>query len=339
MLKKDWSAIKITILLYFVVLLIPLNYYFAKESFDIMQNDAKIMNRVVFVSKELPNLIISNDHKDRDFLMEKIDDSFKTIEQMFIQYPPNREYIDLFNADEVYGSLKLSYKKLKVALKNNNSTKDYASTLNQEVSAFSKITEDIMSYKIEATLDRFYISMLITMISIITLVFLIRIYIKLQFLKHTVHDHITGLYNKKYFENILKNTTILATRQDRSFSLLILFISNHDDLQKSLSKKSFEKNLKEVAMVFSHFFRQSDTVCKIEKDYFVSIMPDATSADINKLLSRLEKELKSKYPNASGKMNICIGAATFNNESAVSLLEEAKKNMQTCSTITIGGLL
>ncbi|MDD5158026.1 diguanylate cyclase [Sulfurimonas sp.] len=339
MLKKDWSVIKITLLLYFVVLLLPLNYYFAKESFGTIRNDARVMNNIVLLSGALPSLIISDDFDKRDAIIKKIDDSFQIIEQVFIKHPQNREYIDLFGADEIYSSLRLSYEKLKVSLKNNSSTKDDISALNQGITLFSKTTQEIMSYKIEVALDKFYISILITMISIIALVFFIRIYMKLQLLKHTVHDHITWLYNKKYFEGILKNATLLAIRQDRSLSLLILVISNYDDLQKSLDKKSFEKNLKELAAVFSHFFRQSDTVCRIEEECFASIMPDATSTNINKLSSRLKQELESKHSNISCKVNVRIGIATFNNESAVSLLDEAKNSIQACNTIAVGGIL
>lgn len=339
MLKKDWSVIRITVLLYFIVLLLPLNYYFAKRSLDTIQNDATVMNQIVFISWVLPNLAATNDTNERNALTKKIDDSFETIEQIFIQYPPNKEYIALFNADNIYGSLKLSYERLKVVLNDGNSTKVCIGALNQEINAFSKITKEMISYKIEACLDRLYISILFTMISVIALIFFIRVYIKLQFLKHAIHDHVTGLYNKEYFQSVLKSAVMLAVRQDKPLSILILSISNYNNLQKSLDKKSFEKDLKEFAEIFSNFFRQSDTVCRIEKDCFVSITPDVTSANANRLSIRLQQELKSKYSSMPIEIDICIGIATYSNERATPLLEEAKKSMQVFSAISIGGAL
>ncbi len=337
MIKRDWSVIKITILLYFIVLLIPINYYFVKNHFDDIKNDANTMNHLVFISGSLPILEKIDTLNDRDILIKQVDDSLETIEQTFINYAPNREYVELFYADESYSLLKQSYEDLKRSLKNKSSTKSCTNRTFNEVNAFSKTAQNMMSYKSKVILDRLYLSLAFTMISIVLLVFFVRFFIKMQLLKHAIHDDLTGLYNKKYFDNVLKNIQLLETRQEKPLSLLIISITNYDEIKESLDNKSFEKEIKEFAEAFSHFFRLSDTVCRIEENCFASITPGAASENITKLSTKLERDLLSKLLKTTMKINISIGVATYDKNSPTPLLEEAKKSMKKSHTLSLGG--
>ena len=80
MIRKDWSVIRITILLYFIVFLLPLNYYFTKESFDSMKNDATTMRHLVFINGAVPSLATIDNINDRDLIIKKIDSSLNKIE-------------------------------------------------------------------------------------------------------------------------------------------------------------------------------------------------------------------------------------------------------------------
>lgn len=333
-MKKDWSAIRITVLLYFIVLLVPLNYYFTKASFVGTQNDATTMEHLVFISGAMPTLLITEDLNETNTLIGKIDSSLEIIEQKFINFPPNKEYIVLFRANEMFVLLKDAYKELRKSLEGNINKKTAANKMSSEINTFSKIAQEMVAYKIERTLDNLYISIAFTMLLIIVLIFIVRTYIRLQFFKHTIYDHETGLYNKKYFDSILKKSQLLAVRENKPLSLLILFIANYNEINKNSSKKE----LKKLATIFNHFFRHSDTLCRIEKDCFASIAPDASLANIERLSNRLQEELKSKFSSDIIEINVCIGVATCIEDSSVSLLEEARKNMQNRSVIKLGGI-
>lgn len=332
MLKKDWSVTRITILLYVIVLFIPLNYYFAKQSFDSIHSDTKTMNHLVFVSSALSSLKEINNFNKKQLIIKEIDESFYIIEKA-LNNPSNEEYKNLFYADESYNLLKLSYENLKVAINNNNSITASINKILQEVNSFSITAQNVTDYKIDAILDRLYISLALTMISIVLLVSFIRLYIKLQLLKHTVHDHTTGLYNKKYFDNALHDIELLETRQEKPLSLLIVSITNYTKLKDSLDNKGFEYQLKEFAKIFKHFFRQSDIVCRIKEGCFASITPDASSENIDKIATKLKSELRAKLVNSSIKLEISIGVATYDKESSMSLLQNAEKNMQNSGSL------
>ncbi|MFA5455054.1 MAG: GGDEF domain-containing protein [Sulfurimonas sp.] len=335
-MKKDWSTIRITLLLYLVVLFIPINYYFAKESFKSMQNDAATMNYLVFISGAVQTLPIEDGLNKKKTLMKEIYSYLEAIEKKFINFPPNREYVELFRAKEMFLLLKEAHKKLETSTPNGTGTGAVANNMSSEINAFSKLVEEMASYKIETALNKLYISLAFTMLLIIILIFIVRTYIRLQFFKHTIYDHVTGLYNKKYFDSVLQNSKELAVRHNRPLSLLILSINNYDELKELLNRADFEKSLKEFGTVFSHFFRHSDTVCRIEENCFASIAPDASLANIKKLSLRLEQELQSKLTQNEIELQISIGITSCEDDSPCSILEDARKNMGSFSAIKLG---
>lgn len=332
-MKKDWSIVRITVLLYFIVILLPFNYYFAKQSFDAMKNDATTMSSLVFINGSLLQLTTTHSLNEKSILIKKVDNYLKTIEKTFINYPPNLEYVKVFRANEAYKYMKHSVNELKKEIQENRPVKAFTKRAIRDVNAFAETTQGMSTYKVEVVLDRLYLSLTFSMISMIILIFMIRIYMKVQLLKHSVHDDLTGLYNKKYFHNMLEHTQLLSTRQEKPLSLLVLSITNYDDIYDNLNKKAFEKNLKEFSEIFSHFFRRSDTICRIEKECFASIAPDSTLENINKLSLRLQEKLQSAYLNNDIKMDISIGVSTYNKDSFIPQLEETKKDMHNSSII------
>lgn len=338
-MKKDWSAIKVTSLLYFIVLLIPVNYYFVKDSFDSMKNDPQTTRHLVFISAAVPTLHLNYNLDKKIEILENTRSSLKIIEKEFINFQPNKEFVSLFGADKMFELVTKTHEELSESLQNDAETKSAIEKMSVEIEAFSKTLQEMISYKIEIALDTLYISIVSTMLAIIVLVFALRAYIHIQFFRHSIYDHVTGLYNKKYFENHLSNSQELAIRHSRNLSLLVLSITNYNELNSSISKSDFEKYLKEFSTIFSHFFRHSDTVCRIENDTFASILPDASFENAQRLSLRLQRELVSKLSNNNIRMDICIGIAQCWDNSSASLLDEARKEMQNCSVIKLGSAL
>ncbi len=335
-MKKDWSAIRITLLLYFIVFFIPINYYFAKDSFNSMKNDAPTLNNLVFLSSAIQSLSVESDLHNKEILIKNIHLSLDTIEQNFINFLPNKEYIELFRAKKIFSLLKNAYKKLQASVENGTEIKAATDRVSMEINTFSKLVEEMTSYKIDTALNKLYISLTLTILLVIILIFTVRTYIRLQFLKHAIHDHVTGLYNKKYFDSVLQNSKELAIRHNQPLSLLLLSINNYDEIKASLNRADFEKSLKELGTLFSHLFRRSDIVCRIEDNCFASIAPNALLINIQKISLRLQKELQSKLAQNKIELQISIGIASCEDDAPCLILEKAKKNMESFSAIRLG---
>jgi hypothetical protein len=185
-MKKDWSAIRVTVLLYIVIIAIPLNYYFTKESFKSVQNDALTMGHLVSISASLPMLLTTQGDDNADAIFTKIDSSIEAIESNFINFAPNKEFVAIFQADVSFKLLKESYKNLKDSFINQNSDKAHI-----DIDAFSKTAQEMMTYKMELILDKLYLSLALTMLVLVILIFAMRTYMRLHFLKQ----------DRKYMQN------------------------------------------------------------------------------------------------------------------------------------------
>jgi len=336
-MKRDWSVFRITMLLYAIVVLLPINYYFARNSFNSMQNDGITMNRLVYINGTIQRIILLGDGDMKEELISNVDTAFKEIDQKFLQASNNSEYVSLFRANERYESMIQTWSDLKIALDEQDVSDGLGAKCWREVNSFSKMTEEMLAYKSETMLDRLYLSLLFTMLSVIVLVFLVRWYIRVQLQKHAIHDHVTGLYNKKYYNEILQKSKLLATRQDTPLSLLVLSFEGYDKLVSRISKKEMTQFLQEFSTQFREFFRQSDTVCRVDDNMFVVITPEADLENIQKLALRLENRLDQHLFSIKLDVEIRIGVATYDKEGGAQLLEEAQSAMQQSALVQLGG--
>ena len=338
-MKRDWSVFRITILLYAIVVLLPFNYYFADRSFESMQSDASTMNRLVYINGTVQRVIGLDDGAERERLISEVETAFKAIDHDFLQASSNAEYVTLFRANESYSAMIEAWIDLKMAFEE----KDLASALGdkcwREVNSFSTMAEEMLTYKNETMLDRLYLSLVFTMLAVISLVFLIRLYIRIQIQKHAIHDHVTGLYNKKYYNEVLQKAKLLTTRQESPLSLLVVSFDNYDVLKKSLDTKQFEHFLQEFSKKFREFFRQSDTICRIEENCFVTISPDANNENAQKLALRLEKHLSMHRFELKAVAELRIGVASYHKDSGMPILEEAQEVMKRSALVNVGGSL
>ncbi len=55
-MQKEWSSFRITLVLYFVVLLLSFSFYFVYTSFKTMQNDTKIVRQSSWTAGAIEHL-------------------------------------------------------------------------------------------------------------------------------------------------------------------------------------------------------------------------------------------------------------------------------------------
>jgi len=335
-MKRDWSIFRITVLLYAIVVLLPLNYYFAKDSFSSMQNDAETMQKLVYINGAIQRLTTVKDGEQLAQDMVAIEDALKTIDHDFLQLPANQKYIRLFRADEAYNSVLTAWIDYKRTGTQTPEHLQAAEKCWHEVNSFSNLSKEMVSYKNESILDKLYLSLIFSMIAVLSLVVFVRLYIKIQIEKHAIHDHITGLYNKKYYNEVLQKSKVLSIRQENPMSLLVLSFEHYEQLHKKMDHKSFNSFLQEFSRQFREFFRQSDTICRVEDNVFVAVMPDINSEHVQKLAERLEKRLELHKFEIRSSVEVRIGTATYGKENDLSLLEEAIEVMKRDPLIRLG---
>ncbi|MBV1790730.1 GGDEF domain-containing protein [Marinobacterium sp. D7] len=97
--------------------------------------------------------------------------------------------------------------------------------------------------------------------------------------KLSYEDPLTGLKNRRYFDDVLPREVALARRQQRPLSLLMCDIDNFKQFNDRYGHTAGDEALRLVARKMLETFRQSDIACRYGGEEFVIVMPDASSED------------------------------------------------------------
>lgn len=97
--------------------------------------------------------------------------------------------------------------------------------------------------------------------------------------KFSYEDALTGLKNRRYFDELFEHESAVAQRNDLPFSLLVVDIDHFKRFNDTHGHEAGDRALQTVASILQRQFRESDIVCRYGGEEFVIIMPDAPSDD------------------------------------------------------------
>jgi two-component system cell cycle response regulator len=139
----------------------------------------------------------------------------------------------------------------------------------------------------------------------------------------SIRDGLTGLYNRRYFDENLKRETIRAFRQHYGLFLLLVDVDNFKDYNDQFGHQKGDDLLKELARLMMLYSRDNvDSVYRYGGDEFAVIIPHAEP----KQAMMVAKRLRSKF-NASdlGPASLSMGMARL--EGKLKSLEQDLENL------------
>jgi diguanylate cyclase len=136
------------------------------------------------------------------------------------------------------------------------------------------------------------------------------------------HDPLTGLFNRRRFEEALCHQLAYTRRYGNGGALLMIDLDRFKQINDELGHAAGDEALREVARVLSDNLRGSDTlaresanvVARLGGDEFVALLPEADVADAELAAERLAAAVSETSLRIDGRaveLRVSIGVATF----------------------------
>ena len=104
-------------------------------------------------------------------------------------------------------------------------------------------------------------------------------------------DPATQLFNRRAMEQMVAHEVSRTNRLGTPLSILILDISDFEDISNRLGTAETEQFLYEAAQLVKNTFRGSDMVFRYKETQFLAVMPDTNEAQVDFAIKRLDSEI------------------------------------------------
>jgi len=139
------------------------------------------------------------------------------------------------------------------------------------------------------------------------------------------HDHLTGLYNRYYFEEELKR---LDSPRLYPIIVAIIDINGFKLVNDTFGHKKGDEILKNTAKILKICFRREDIVARYGGDEFIVLLPSTTKTTAAKIVSRVEKAFNNQfYKKYITSLSIGIAIKKSEKQKINELVKIAEDNM------------
>ncbi len=146
---------------------------------------------------------------------------------------------------------------------------------------------------------------------------------KLLFLSY--HDHLTGLHNRRFFEQELIR---LDAKQNLPLSIIMCDVNGLKLVNDSFGHDSGDELLKNTAEIIKEVSREDDIIARIGGDEFVVVLPNTTADETVQIANHI-KELAFETKVANIELSISYGYATKTDDkqSIIEIIANAENHM------------
>jgi diguanylate cyclase (GGDEF)-like protein/PAS domain S-box-containing protein len=125
-------------------------------------------------------------------------------------------------------------------------------------------------------------------------------------------DSLTGLYNRRYLQERLREELHRSCRYKLAFSVVYMDLDKFKQVNDRFGHDEGDKVLQKTAEAISEIARKTDTVARYGGDEFVILLPETKGEDAVLLASRIKNSLDNTcFPKEIDFLTASFGISTF----------------------------
>ncbi|MBS4195669.1 GGDEF domain-containing protein [Lederbergia citri] len=141
-----------------------------------------------------------------------------------------------------------------------------------------------------------------------------------------VHDPLTGIYNRRYFDLFLEGTASQYLKSGKPLQLIFFDIDHFKKINDHYGHPCGDYVLKELTKTINNEIRGSDTFFRIGGEEFAIFLPETTINTAEKVADRLRKliaETPFEYNHEPIQVTISMGVSEYNGGEVLKLIDRA----------------
>ncbi|MEQ8938702.1 MAG: sensor domain-containing diguanylate cyclase, partial [Gammaproteobacteria bacterium] len=130
----------------------------------------------------------------------------------------------------------------------------------------------------------------------------------------SVIDHLTKLYNRRFFFSEVNSGLARAIRYDQPFSLLLMDLDHFKEVNDSYGHECGDEALKFIAENLSRFTREGDTLARYGGEEFIMALPNTDLDGAVQLAERIRNTIESSDFSCKGDiidLTISVGITSI----------------------------
>ena len=138
-------------------------------------------------------------------------------------------------------------------------------------------------------------------------------------------DHLTKLYNRRFFFTEVTSGLARAKRYSQTFSLMLMDLDHFKQVNDTHGHECGDSVLKGVAKILTRFTREGDTLARYGGEEFVMALPNTSNDGAIKLAERIRSTIEEHNWECNGKnmkITISIGLTSLHDKNEDELHED-----------------
>jgi len=140
-------------------------------------------------------------------------------------------------------------------------------------------------------------------------------------------DPLTGLPNRRAFEQVLAREVERCRRHRTPFSLLMLDVDHFKTINDRYGHSAGDEALKAVALVLNQSVRKVDLAARIGGDEFAVLLPGTEAAPAALVAQRFQRHLQERNRDGGVPLAVSVGVRTADPDRPEQVLAEADRAM------------